>query len=205
MRGILSKFAERLSSEHIVEDGVVLSECWERSNPKVLFVLKAAYDLNNPGKGWDLLSFARSTAYKGVAFRELAYWAHSIRFGYQDLLSLTLDNEQQASELSHVAIVNVKKLSDAGVYSDHEALQRSVACCGDLIVEQIEAISPDIVVCGSTWSYMAHLFQSRQVANYVYRSGDRYFVDFWHPANRFPRIMNCTTLVTFLRDAGALK
>jgi len=204
MKSLDERFSERLCTTELIRDGIVDPATWKSSHPKLLYVLKEAYDTNDPNKGWDLRDFAISKSCKGKAFRELAYWTHCIRYGIDELPSLYLDDAQQASILKTTAIINLKKVPEGRICSDYKDLQHYVDRYRDLLFEQIEQIDAEIVVCGSTWRMLKKIIRSSPHSNRVHIAGNRFFVDFWHPANQFPRLMNCATLVSVLRSAGVV-
>lgn len=185
-----------------VTDGIVDDELWLNASKKILYMLKEPYDLTNSNSDWDLRELARQGGSNGQTFRELHYWTHA-------LLNLddTLENQPNPSTnnfLLNAAVVNIKKTSGNAVYSDMRSIEENAQKFGDLLIAQIDSIDPDLIVCGSTFEVIRSKIRNiKQTSSYGYTdSNGRLFIDFWHPANRFPRIMNCYTLRQFVSNAS---
>jgi hypothetical protein len=98
------------------------------------------------------------------------------------------------------ACLNIKKSAgdsnsnndDVQFYADHD---------GDLIKREIELISPDIVISGSTWWAVKQLWPAaRQVYDLVWKTDTLSFIDFWHPANQFPNALNYYALGCLIQN-----
>lgn len=89
--------------------------------------------------------------------------------------------------LLSAATVNIKK-SAGRPESTAEDLRSYADRDGDLIKRQVELIAPDIVICGGTWDYVKRLWPAARPAydHQVWRINSIDFIDFWHPANRWP-------------------
>jgi len=189
----------------LVCDGIFDEGLWASAPTRVLFILKEAYDSDNPGKGWDLRDLARQEGFKGVTLREMSHWARALvepTQGYPCSDDVVLHNA-----LLSTASINVKKVP-GGTYAHDKEIRDHANDYGDLLQEQIEIIDPDVIVCGSTWWAIRHLFQTSTLGDSTDRihkaENGKVFLDFWHPANRFPRLMNCATLTELARRAKVL-
>ena len=74
---------------------------------------------------------------------------------------------------------------------------------GKMLLDQIDGINPDIIICGNTFGILRScLSDVKKVSIHAYKDSEkRLFVDFWHPSNRSPRIMNCYTLRELVESA----
>jgi hypothetical protein len=62
------------------------------------------------------------------------------------------------------------------------------------------------VICGNTWEAARQIWdvEATPIYNLAYRFGERIFIDFWHPANRWPKELNYFALACILQNCGAL-
>ena len=199
---LLDRWKSRAESE-IVKDGVFDEARWKSAPLRVLFILKDAYDSENPKEGWDLRQFAHEEGFNGVTLREMSHWVHALF--HSDHKYPCNSSDQLREALLSTASINVKKTPGA-TYAVNSEIREHAVDFKDLLNEQIELIDPELVVCGSTWWAIKNVIEAPRTSDptglvYKTRSG-RVFLDFWHPANRFPRLMNCATLTQLAYRAG---
>jgi hypothetical protein len=179
-----------------VLDGIIDPDRWLTSPRKVLFLLKEAYSDPDKPADWDLRAAIRAD-WKGPKYQiwwNVSEWALAIQqttaAGSPAFLDERWRHDALAESLLSSAIVNLKK-SSGQKSSDAADLRDFVSRDGDLLREQIQGIRPDIILCGSTWPLVAHLWpDARQTHDRVWQGSDSTFIDFWHPANRYPRRLN---------------
>ncbi len=198
--------------QSFVKDGKLCPEKWDsRSSGKTLFLLKEAYD--NQGRGqdwWDLSQMIQEWDRPyGRMWWTLAYWS----YGVKNLINnrgqiMPFPTEESkwkkaAENLYESAVVNIKK-SGGKKTSDWEDLKKYAEEDSDLIWEQICDINPRLVVCGGTWSIIKDYLptppkkEHDRLGDMVYDVNGRVFIDFWHPANRYPNAMNYYTLCSLI-------
>lgn len=191
-------------------DGIIDRAKWDNF-PRVLFLLKEAYDSNPKATGeWDLCEVIRET-WKGPKhkmWRTLAQWAYGVRHvptsGLVAFPRQHNGNRDVTDALLSSAIVNLKK-SGGTAHSTFDDLTRYVENDWDLLWQQIQDIAPDIVICGYTWELIrGKLPSSEQVSDRVHMAGGVVFVDFWHPANQYPNELNYYALCSLVALSGAL-
>ncbi len=86
--------------------------------------------------------------------------------------------------------------------SNHETMSSYAQADGDLLVREINSLGPDVVVCGGTWAAAMHLWpDAREVSSRFFTVGERVFINFWHPAVRWPNELLYFGLAGIL-DAG---
>ena len=85
-------------------------------------------------------------------------------------------------------------------------MRRYVVEDGDLLKQQIVCLNPHVVVCCNTW----HLVRedvwphAKRVSELVHRMNGMLVLDFWHPANQYPNVMNYYTVLALLHQALCL-
>lgn len=184
---------EKFVRDGFVRDGVVCEEEYEKSNPKIAFILKEVND--EGGGGWDLREFLRKGAEKGGStWNNVARWVYGIRHRdsmphWKDFPSMSV--KCRSKILMSICAINLKK-SPGGGQTNREKLQDIAKQDSALIKEQYELYNPDITICGGTEYLFKELVMhhgqnweetSRGVRWYE-RDTNKYVIDFYHPAAR---------------------
>jgi len=200
---LLAEWQERPhhKGEVFISDGMIDPERWEDSSKRsILFLLKEAYGEPDLSESWDLCSLIRDE-WKGPKYKlwwTAAYWAYALQEynsnrtppfpAYDSVWGESGERPREALLCS--SVVNIKK-SRGKPSSDPEDIRNYVDLDGDLVVRQVGLLAPDIVVCGGTWDYVKGLWPGAvRVSERVLRVDEVPFVDFWHPANHYPNVLN---------------
>ena len=178
---------------------------------RILFILKEAYGGN---EDWSLTAFLRGDAYKENIWRRVIEWTYGIcgttenkieRF-YQGTELYAKDNKW----LQRIAVLNIKKSAgqSSSVYGEISAY---ADCDKDEILKEIELIDPGIIICGSTFSDIDRIMgtnckRERYSENWYYYTdaiGDteRLFIDYYHPGNHYPSLINYYGVVNIYQQA----
>jgi hypothetical protein len=183
-----------------IRDGIIDPNKWAAASRKVLLILKEAYDEPGVTEGFDLRTVIREK-WEGPKYNirwKAAYWclgAHST-VGFPELPSDDAGYSAASEALLSSAVTNVKK-SNGRTESSDEEIKDYGQRDGTFLKGQVELINPRIVICGSTWPAIKHLWpQAVKVFDLVWKADDRLIVDFWHPANQFPNKLNYYSLVS---------
>ncbi len=210
---LLEKWSQRQrhKGKCFVKDGIIDKDLWNSVETRTLLVLKEAYAPPiGTGGGWDLREVWRTVIRKGAVqawtiFRNSAYWCYatqSLAHGrLPPLASIASDYGRLSEALLSSAVVNIKK-SDGRYPSIDQDIHDYGQEDGDLIREQVELIRPDVVICGNVWRHLEHLWRTQPAYDLVWRSEGPIFVDFWHPANRYPAQMQYYALGCILQNSG---
>ena len=191
-----------------IEDGIIDPNRWKSASPKVLLLLKEAYDEPGVTEGWDLRKFLRENGPKWKIWWTAAYWCYAIHhLSAGGLPSLPNDEaayESATEALRSSAIVNIKKSAGKSFSVDSDIVSYAQTD-GLLLREQVDLIRPSIVVCGSTWANVRHLWgDAESVYDLVWCAGGMVFVDFWHPANHYAHRLNYYCLACILQNSKTL-
>lgn len=209
-KAVLKKWQSRPphDTHTFVSDGPIDPNRWLKAERRVLFLLKEAYWEDRREKTWDLPTLIRED-WKGPRKKmwwSLGYWA----YGIQRLTSGQIPSNPQAGQLWNEvkesvlasAVVNIKKSGGRSSSSDDD-LRRYVDADGDLLEQQVACLSPHVVVCCKTWGLVKNILwpSAEKISERVYNIDGMLVLDFWHPANRYPDVMNYYTVVALLHRA----
>lgn len=181
-----------------IRDGVVCPEQWFSQEVRPLFLLKEAYG----GKDdWDLTDYLNSSQSAGKMWRRIAEWTNGLLHTTQSQVAPylscpdygTLGNDM----LKKMAVVNIKKSSGKNA-SNVDELRGYAAFDHARLKRQLELCDPTIIVCGYTSSALDPVMEMEvrreRNENLYYQislNGKSVLVlDYWHPANQHPVIMN---------------
>ncbi|MGB5965658.1 MAG: hypothetical protein WBF77_09045 [Sulfurimonadaceae bacterium] len=194
-----------------ITDGIIDKELWNKSDNKVMFLLKEAYDSKKESGTWDLPSLIRKRGVSGRTFKPMAQWAygiHSILNG-NGIAPYVENSKEVKMSLFSSAIVNLKK-SAGKKSSGKNNLQKYVDEDWHLLSSQIKAISPQIIVCGKTWALIKDkLPNKKKITDSAYVSEGIIYLNFWHPSNRAANLMSyysiCAITEMALNEGAAIK
>jgi len=133
----------------ICPDGVVDEVSFLSSKPKLLFLMK---DVNAKGKPFDLKEFLQKGG-RPETWNNISRWIYGIRhmdreIGWAELETNKIDI-LRPDLLKSICVVNLKK-SSGGFTTDKTALRNAAVSDKELILQQLELYSPDLIIsCGS--------------------------------------------------------
>ncbi len=188
-----------------IRDGVVCPEKWFSQNIRPLFLLKEAY---GGASDWDLISdhLSKPGAASGNMWRRIAEWTYGLQNSTKDKIaaySSGICHDQFGNKyLKQIAVVNVKK-SGGESTSDMDTIRAYADFDHDRLKMEIEYCDPTIIVCGYTGSVLDRIFgtaiRKPWNDNYYYfieiKDHPVIILDYWHPANQYPAIMNYYSLM----------
>lgn len=195
-----------------IKDGVVCPKQWFSQEIRPLFLLKEAYGGN---KDWNLIDFFSSKKRMSKMWSRVAHWTYGLMNTtanrvepYSDYSSSTYAENK---DLKQIAVINVKKSSGEKT-SDWELINAYAEFDKDRLMEQIELCDPTIIVCGYTGTPLEIIvnksqpgFRKKRNENLFYhiniKGHDVLVLDYWHPANQYPDLMNYYTLMGIYQQA----
>lgn len=211
-----NKRHKQLGYKTFVTDGIICPQEWYKQEDKILFILKEAYSTNS-SDDWSLVDCLNNPDGRdGRIWTAIAEWCHAVQNTDADFFPLFdgwLESpkgdmkkyrEKRYELLKKCAVINIKK-SNGVNGSDDADLLCYVNSDWDLIKEQIDIISPTVIVCGSTF----HLLRDRKMVakkdrkkifgvdtsevqdeRGCYSIGNRAVIAYYHPANQYPSALN---------------
>ena len=89
-----------------------------------------------------------------------------------------------------------------GPSSDDDDLKSYVDEDGNLLKRQVNCLNPDFVVCCNTWYLVKAIWpDAKEISELVLKIDKMLVLNFWHPAKRFPDVMNYYTVFGLLQQA----
>lgn len=193
--------------EIFVRDGVVCPDIWFSQQIRPLYLLKEAY--SDPGDpDWSLVSYllAEESVGKHTTWKRISEWTQGLFhttatpvFPY----SKVEKGIKRGDPIYHqIAVMNVRK-SGGKKNSKMNAIRHYAETDQKELLEQITLIDPTMIVCGYTISCL-NIILGKTVKDYARPetfSADLFFLselnghplialDYWHPSNQFPDMMN---------------
>lgn len=208
-----------LSKDHLVidhrnsvfiKDGVVCPKKWFSNNIRPLYLLKEAY---GGDKDWDLIKeWLLSDNQMTKMWNRVAQWT----VGLMSTTSTTINPYSKYKSgtfveneiLSNIAVINIKK-SKGTKNSNWEEIEKYAEYDRIELLQEIEICDPTIIVCGYTSKpleiILGNNFRKEWNQNCFYHvalnNHDVLVIDYWHPANQYPDIMNYYTLMNIYQLA----
>lgn len=206
---------EAVGYKEFVTDGIVYPEIWFSQTTRILYILKEAHsDEKSDGNDWNLLDYLnKPDERKGRIWAAVAEWQYALQNTTADSIpvfdgwlggsvgDMTQYREAQTALLRKCAVINIKK-SNGQNGSDDMDLLDYVNEDGDLLKQQIDIISPTIIVCGSTFHLLKDrlkqsdkkLILGEETASFpdkdCFSVNGRIVIAYYHPANQYPAKLN---------------
>jgi len=195
-----------------VKDGIVNLNKWNVQETRPLFLLKEAY---GGIKSWNLINdciLSNTDKQIDNTWKRVTQWTYGIMntteatapFFDEDSIPKNFANNY----LQNIAVVNVKKIAGEPT-SDWGKLEEAVDNDKDFLKKEIELIAPTVIVCGYTIKFFEKIFDIKikksKNKNLYYLAeinGKTVIViDYYHPGNRYPDIMNYYAITNIYRLA----
>ena len=196
-----------------IADGIVNEDIWNSGQyKKILFVLKEAR-----GDDWDdectLVTWLKDDNPTINIWSRVARWVYGIQNTTADFIPRykpNLSSEEHSGALEQIAVMNIKK-SNGQSQSEYAEIDAYAEKDCEELKKEFALIDPDIVICGSTFKTLRAKVFDRELQDidksdnwYYYLNLDgkeRLFIDSYHPANRWPDLMNYYTITNIYQQA----
>ncbi len=194
-----------------VGDGVVCPSVWFSRDVRPLYLLKEAH---GGAADWDLCKdLLLGDGLCSKLWRRVSLWTKGLLSTTRETIPPYVQEDVSVgcygnAYLKQIAVVNVKK-SHGRETSDMEEIRGYAAFDGAMLKKQLELCDPTVIVCGYTASVLDVLFgksvREESNPNLGYRISlnghDVLVLDYWHPANHYPDIMNYYGLMGVYQQA----
>ena len=185
---LFEKFAKDVPEykSRFTKDGIINEQLYNETTPKILFIGK---EPNNPEgtigdfrEDWNL----------GVSYtfaRRIAEWSYGIINSFPEFDTIVTQPGSLEKSLKQIAFMNIKKSGGKGTSEYNTMMDHATRNVG-LINEQIEIISPDIIITGTSWSELRNCIfpcVEWQPSGYGIEIGkirNSKIIDFYHPSSR---------------------
>ena len=214
-------------SSVFISDGIVNEnpEEWYSQECRPLFLLREAYGGEHD---WDLTDYVRSVAdgkNKNHTWRNVAMWTYGILNTHAgDVLPAFPEYHKEADALSKnattvpfddqllqkIAVVNIKK-SNGDPSSSDDDLMKYAKYDAKEIWEEIELIDPTVIISANATAIQDELAKKKGfkiernhqdwTSRLEINKHKVILIEYWHPANHFPNMMNYYTLTAFYERA----
>lgn len=197
-------------------DGIVNSKEWFKQEKKILFILKEAYHSDKTLTEYNLIQELSEYNPWGKIWQNVGKWSYGIRNTNEESIPDFAPFEDMAKdevmkmlndEINKIAVINIKK-SNGKSKSDYDDLWKYAKDDKELLKKQIKLIKPNTIVCCSTFEYFNYIIDNEidkkdnHCANWFYYTNDGTLVlDFYHPSNQWPILMNYYSLCAIYQKA----
>ncbi len=203
------------SDNIFITDGVVCPQQWYSQKVRPLFLLKEAYTRNGIDD-WDLFRdhLMLSDKKMSLLWKRVCQWTIGILNTTKDSIYAYTDqlhDECYGNDiLQKIAVVNVKKsggrssssMSEINQYADFDKNE---------LRRELECVDPTVIICGYTISSL-NIIMGKKIKDYDYPNENWFYrtsinghdvvvLDYYHPANQFPDLLNYYGLMGIYQKA----
>lgn len=200
-----------------IRDGIVCPEKWFSQKVRPLFLLKEAY---GGDKDWNLITDYLLTSRKMQrgTWPRVTLWTKGLLSTSSSWIEPYSTDESMKyygnQYLQQIAVVNIKK-SGGNRNSNLTLINQYAATDKEELRREIELIDPTIIICGYTISSL-NIIMGQEIKNYNHPEQNLYYslklgkcdkkhnvivLDYWHPSNYYPDIMNYYGLMSIYQQA----
>lgn len=199
--------------EVFISDGIVDESKWHaEDNKKILFVLKEAY---GGDENWSLTDWLSSLDEYPKIWKRVIEWTYGIHYTTETHIEAYSPYiyDKNKGLIKNIAVLNLKK-SRGKPRSNYEDIRKYARDDRSEIQEQIKIISPDIIVCGSTFSILNEEVYDNKICSGDSDKCDNWFyytneltgkntlvIDYYHPAVQWAALANYYAIVNIHQQA----
>ena len=179
-RELLQEWKTSKGYTEFCNDGILIEKEYDKSTPKILFLLKETHD-----------SFVNIGGHVGIPnntnkifWRMINIWLYVITETWNeripDFEKVSIIKER---EVNSIAMVNVKKNANGTSKSYRKDILSYAIADKEFLVRQIELINPDVIYCGGTLESFMKLFEYETINRHIYTSNKRLIISHHHPSS----------------------
>lgn len=195
-----------------VTDGIVNPQKWNSQKVRPMFLLKEAYGGDT---SWNLINdhiLKHLNSNVDNTWKRVTQWSYGIintdNMHIEPFDERLIPKKYGNEYLQSMAIVNTKKESGKSK-SVWDELEAAVERDKEYIKKEIELINPTVIICGYTMGLLEKILGvsikkvwNKNLYYYTEINGEKVIViDYYHPANRYPDIMNYYALTNIYQLA----
>ncbi len=197
----------------IITDGIVNNDEYFDADPKILWILKEPYDLDNDGtETWSLSGLLNDSKKLHTAGGVKTTWYPIIYIMYSVFNEFPLWDDMENIEkddsmidaLKKMAIMNVQKFP-ADTSTDNADISEAYRQHSQILLDQINVYKPDIIIGANTVKlFLKDLdvnVDERKYVEYDYWiSNNKLYIDAEHPAGRFSKEDYVNDIVRIIKN-----
>jgi len=194
--------------DKFIKDGIIDEALYDEAPIKILFIAKEPND-NEQEESWDFRNLWQEEPKHIFSYR-LAEWSYGIFNEFPQYDKIWKDAKEMHKALKSVAFMNIKK-SGGGGNSEYEKMMKHLLMNLDFLHQQIDIISPDIIILGTSWNELRNeLFPNvkwdksgynLEIAKYKKAT----IIDFYHPSSRIAPAASYSLLQNVINSNLILK
>ncbi len=176
--------------EKFSADGIVDLEQWNKTDTKILVLLKETNDYTKPINEliYNVVHKKRDKGqfWQAMTFHTVGKWLYGLyNLDENSYPLLKTAKKHRKNALLACAYMNLKKVSGKSA-TNYKTLEKAAHRDQDFIREEIKIIDPQIIICGGTAKLVkSYIFPEMQkVAPYIYKYHNIIIIDSYHPAYR---------------------
>lgn len=193
---LFSRWKEARRRYDFISDGILDYSVWIKQNPQILFLLKETKDdyyvINQP---------VPADKVNGLFWFNISRWRYAINESFKKIgiLPIFPTNATLKTEINDIAIVDIKKTNEEKTTSDKVDIIHYAENDREFLMEQIEIINPQVIICGGTFEeYKDHIYKGEitnsdmikyrcdgSIDSSVWKHRNRIVFYFYHPSCRF--------------------
>lgn len=203
---LFAAWRNSISEETVfISDGVTDPAEWFSQPVRPLFLLKEAY---GGKKDWNLIDYILSDGKATRIWRRISLWTKGIFCTSCDSVDAFHPYAEDIQSFGNVwlhkiAVVNIKKYNGEK-QSSYDEIAAYAEKDKTFLRREIELCDPTIIICGYTSHPLSVIleqdFRATRNDNLFYHAEinghDVLVLDYWHPANQYPDIMNYYSLMS---------
>ena len=206
---LFREWREKLNhkGQPFIDDGIVNPEVWfsmDSNTPKILFVLKEAY-----GGSFSLTETLSKEGPWSAMWNRVAEWSYGLMNSNENHYPefKDLSHEEANYYLNRIAVMNLRKSNGSRNSGDRQFVKYAKAD-NDLLQRQFNLINPDIVIYGYTFDAAKGIHNLSAIKKespnphwYYIDNNNRVHIDFFHPANHYPALLQYYGLMAIYQKA----
>jgi hypothetical protein len=206
-KNLIDRMAERMNEteagREIIDDGVMKPEIYFSKDIRLSWILKEPYDdYDGKGGGWsyfdmfpegqDLYKIQFHKGHKST-WHPMIYISYSIQNGFLkwNEMNYIREDHSMCDVVRYTAFVNTQKLPSKGLTNtNHADLWDSVSKYGDLLKEQLDLLSPNVMIFAYTFGMYSEMLgingeklSKHGTCHYLVKDGKLY-ISAYHPSQR---------------------
>ncbi len=186
-KDLYENWLKKRNYKEFTKDGILNYEVWEKTSPKIMFLLKesASDFINIADKNHDIRKGAGHHFWWNIC-----YWKYIINQLHKGNTNLKFFQTTKLPEakndyiINDIAYVNIKKKHQNKTKSENADIIQYAKADKELLIKQIDLISPDIVFCDKTTFNAYNILYGKldKLNNNCYKHNNRLIISYYHPS-----------------------